>query len=467
MLTMRWSGVVVFLLLTVCGFAIDSNQVQVNFGVSRTGLAANTKVYIHIFGVNERVAICNGEGKSFVATPAGQNALITVNLNNSVNDRSVRRVWIQVDPPGREPVTVNHLSVYLGSSYPRTMLLDELQTPVWNGTGKFFGVNRSTSELGTEFDSIRITGRVVDSVYFNNKVEFWIETIDGKMLIFNPTGNLRNEGNFSSFHTLGSAMSRGTIKRFRIYSGRSNTWRVTSFIDLFRDSDDVRLRDIRIDGGKGGRFYPIYSSALIDLQNHGLYQSPDLSGGIDTMIREYRPTWFNVYIFTGNDDLRWDPNVQPNMEIKVNLYVKGNRTPIPIVSRSLNPYAPFANGGVWGGSFAGYDIAERKAPWRDNGRPPRIQDIESIEVETIAGWDGSTPERAIIRGQGDPFRQPDTWSFRGIWVGVSDNLPNLSSGDTQILAPWHTILCDFSRVVNVKQGQKVRLPVKVTLLPGR
>ena len=150
------------------------------------------------------------------------------------------------------------------------------------------------------------------------------------------------------------------IKRIQVVSSRSSA-RLLSFNQQFFDTDDIRVRNFRVDGGTSATCVNVLDLALLDMPDHKIYQSPDLAPGLDLFGPRLAAKWFNVYLYTGDDDLRWDPNVRPNMEVKVNIYLRGNRSPIPVVSRSLEPYANFADGGVFGGKFEKYGIAERKS----------------------------------------------------------------------------------------------------------
>lgn len=442
------------------GYAITSDSSQISLSVSRTGLQAGTRVNVKLFDASGQM-LAQGNGRFANDSEPGQAARVSIRLDRAVDHMNVREVGAEIATPARRPISISHLAYALGPAYPRVMLVNEVLSRTWDGRYERYRVT-PVDERSMRFDSIRLTGRVLDSQATRNSVEFWLELTDGRIFTLPGFSELKQTGPFSATLSLPEPIYRGEIKRFRVYSGRSPSYRITSFYQLFEETDDVSLRDVRVEGGLGGAFVGIRDIPLITMSDHRLYQSPDLSGtDAPTGTRVYRPQWFNVYLMTGNDDLRWDPNVQPNMEVRVNLYIRGNRSPIPIVSRSLNPYATFANGGVWGGSFAGYDIAERIAPWRSETRPPRIQDIEAIEVETIPGWDGSTPQRRVLRGQGDPFRQPDTWAFRGIWVGASETLPERNRDDRQHLVAWHTLVCDFGIMHRMQVGQKVRFPVRV------
>lgn len=439
---------------------IESDRVEVQIGVSRSGLPANTRIAVSLRGARD-VELASGAGTFSTAVSPGRHSRIQIRLNRPVEQRDIQSVAAVVGV-GRRSYSIKQFTILLGPSYPRTVLVDSILTPMWNGESRSFQTAVSDERV-LRFDGFSMSCTVRDSANYSNDVEVWLELLNGKTYVFETAGKLRPAGgtDVNLYWNLPEPVFRYDIKRIRVYSGRAKSWRVLSFTELFLETDDVRLSDVKFEGSYSGKVNGILDRSTILLQDHRLWESPALSAGADTYSPDVKANWFNVYLFTGNDDLRWDPNVQPNMEVVINLYLKRATVPVRIVARSLNPHAPFANGGVWGGSFAGYDIAERIAPWRADMPAPSIYDIEAIEVETVRGWDGSTPTRGIIRGQGDPFRQPDTWSFRGIWVGAASDLRDRISPE-QPLAHWTTLLCDFSRNRPMREGQKVRFPVRIT-----
>lgn len=459
-------------LLSAVTFALRSDRVQVQLGVSRSGAPQQTKVSLLMMGDGEQV-LARGDAVRFDAVEPSYSGTWSITLDRAVDEGEVKKVALLVITPNRSGIQISQVAIALGAAYPRKVLVNQLQSRVWDGSSKRFDTD-PVDEARLPISELRVSGRTVDDYREDNRVEVFVQLANGRTLVYPIAARLEG-GEIVKPMEAGKSFSlsipmppntwRALIKRIHVVSARSST-RLLSFYQQFYETDDIRVRNFRVDGGAPGSWFNILDLALLDMPNHKIYQSPDLSPGLDFFGTRMQAKWYNVYLYTGDDDLRWDPNVRPNMEVKVNIFLRGNASPIPIVSRSLAPYANFAEGGVFGGKFEKYCIAERKAQWHFDTRIPGAHEIEAVEVETVPGWDGSTPTRRVIRGDSDPFRQPDEWTFRGIVFGIAPDLPS-GSDSRQPFEGWSTILCEFGTVRKLKVGQKVRFPVKYSIVsPG-
>ena len=135
---------------------------------------------------------------------------------------------------------------------------------------------------------------------------------------------------------------------------------------------------------------------------------------------------FIIFIYTGDDDLRTDPGTQPNSEIEVwaryadrvaSYCVQLDPGRLGLRDFVTTPGTASGGTAAFYGSFENWGtaaaIVKLSSPIPSNA-------IQGFTVKMVRGRSAPVSPGHPFRvgGSTDPFRHPDEWSLRGLWVGI-------------------------------------------------
>jgi hypothetical protein len=157
----------------------------------------------------------------------------------------------------------------------------------------------------------------------------------------------------------------------------------------------------------GGRTVPLAASPVVKFQHPGWWTSAALRPQRLPITRANR---FIVFIYTGDDDLRTDPRINPNSELDLFLNLSDGRNLILDTGRhSRRNFVGLVDTAFYG-TFQNWGTA-----WAVATTPEDIE-LSSVESISVRMTVGRAPH-GTLRGT-DPFRGDDEWVLNGIWVGV-------------------------------------------------
>ena len=439
-------------------FAQSVTEFEIQVQVGRNGL--DKPGSFNVVAANETGGILGGGTARFgKGISGGRSQAGIARFDNTVNLANAKYFQVTMDSQG-DSVDIRHIMIRCGNEIPRKIVVDELLQPAWNGEKRVF-LAAIKDEREEKLSGMVARMNITDGLRLEGSLDLQVQLTNGKIFLFPaPTTGRLHKGGFTEFVLpFPTPVKRAEIKRIQIVGASRGMSDGAPVLNAFYEPDDVAFEDVEFTGMReNGQFMSLLRARTLRLQNYNSYESPDLAPWQGTVSPPFRPRAFNFIVRTGTDDLRHAVDAQPNMEFNINMYVRGNPTPIPMVTRALAPYADFANGGVWGGSFANYRIAERKIVWSRPEQPPMIQDIERFEIVTVNGWDGSTPTKAVLRGTNET-RQGDEWDVRGLWVGCAEALP--AGNWEQPLSAWTTLVANYRVGRKIGMRQTIPFPVSV------
>jgi hypothetical protein len=162
---------------------------------------------------------------------------------------------------------------------------------------------------------------------------------------------------------------------------------------------------------------------------------------------------FVVSICTGDDDLRTDPNVQPNSEINVYAHLVPTAGGGKVLldtgrgrHRDFVSDAPGADS-VYSGSFKDWQCAFANAD--AGGAIHLLRDIDHFSIEMVAGR-----RRPGLTSGSDPFRGDDQWVLRDFVVSVLP--PGVSAppfAGFPYITAYHNIFSQLNMRFKLKAGR--------------
>jgi hypothetical protein len=335
----------------------------------------------------------------------------------------------------------NSLIVHVNSSsFDPVRLLETRRVPEmtrertrWrSGVLETFGrtQTRIAFRVGTGNDDLRQGSQAVCEV----------ETDDGRVFSTGIYGLQRDRTTASAHVDLPSGITSDNIRlaRLRFTQGSPG---FHSMISAMWQGDQwevarYTVRAIEPDG----RTVDIAVSGRIKFEQPGWWQSAPRMAQRAPFAGANR---FVVFVYTGNDDLRTDPNVQPNSEIDVRVNLRGGRSVLLDTGRSVRRHFVGTTNTAFFGTFKDWGMAWAVARTSEN---IPFDQIENFSVTMVRGRSRDIPRGTIVGETADPFRGDDEWKLHGLWIGVGpggritgehSHWQNLSSQSHRIFSQWN------------------------------
>jgi hypothetical protein len=287
-----------------------------------------------------------------------------------------------------------------------------------------------------------------DDLRADSQAIYEVESDDGRVIGGWVLGRLPDRTSTTRSFNLPAGITSTNLRFVRIYFGPGRPLEAHTIPDLLWQGDQWEMSfDAEVTDATGTR--SLFRSPVHKFEHPGWLSNLELRPQRLPVTTARR---FAICIYTGDDDLRTDPHINPNSELDVFVNMTDGRQLRLDTGRTTHRNFVGTEDTAFYGSFKSWGIAYGMA---DAPESIPLAQIQSFSVQMVPG----RAPPGTLRGS-EPFRGDDQWTLNGLWIGVDPTgraVASLGHGDVlvggTVTGRFPRVFSQWNIMAKLKAGQ--------------